>query len=106
MSDDEITPVRHIVGTGDGAEIRESKSSTTLRAAVPIKGSIDEMNAGAVRLLLSPRHRAFHRAGLTYMPGSSFDGVPETTSWMRDEGPAYGRRCRRSGRSSFGRYLL
>lgn len=43
MSDDENNPLRHIVGTGDGADIRESKSSTTLRAAVPIKGSIVEI---------------------------------------------------------------
>lgn len=42
MSDFENSRLRHIVGTGDVPEIRDPKSSTIPKSAVPIKGSINE----------------------------------------------------------------
>jgi hypothetical protein len=54
MSDIENTLVRHIVGTDGVPEVREPKSPTIPGSVVPIKGSIDEMNAGGRQVAVIP----------------------------------------------------
>ena len=78
--------MRHFVWTSKVLAIRESESSFTIKSKFLIKGSIDEMKQGPAGFCY-PRHRAFHRTGLTYMPGLLSDGVPDTPSWMGAEGP-------------------